>query len=153
MTDFGYDPASGVQGFPAGFDWTKALGFNANSASPGVGAPAAVPGSNGLGSLFSGSMGQIGGNAGSSGMLGLGQLGLSGIGTLGNLWTAMGAMNLANQQFDFSKKIGTANLDNSVQSYNTALADRETSRAVQNNQSPQAAKDYIAANKLTTGNL
>lgn len=81
------------------------------------------------------------------------QLGLAGIGTLGNLWAAFEARNLAKKQFDFTKRVTSANMNNQVQSYNTALADRARSRAAVENRDPSTADEYINKNRLTTGGM
>jgi hypothetical protein len=102
-----------------------------------------------LGDLWKsiGGFGQLGGQAGSSGLLGLGQLGLSGIGGLGQLWTALGALDLAKQQFNFQKGFANTNLANQTKSYNTALADKANSRYFTQG-APQDAAGYISANSL-----
>lgn len=82
--------------------------------------------------------------------LGTAQLALSGLGTIGNLWGAFQANNLAKKQFDLTKKVATANMENQVQSYNTALADRARSRAAVENRDPASAEDYVNRNRLTS---
>lgn len=85
----------------------------------------------------------------SIGALGWGQMGLYGANTLGNLWGAWQANKLAKQQLSFTKDIGNANLNNSIKSYNTTLADRAGSRAAMEGWSPERTQAYIAENKLT----
>jgi hypothetical protein len=104
-----------------------------------------VPG--GVGSVG----GAVNGAATPFGMnIGTGQLAMSGLSALGNLWNAYQANNLAKQSFDFTKGMATTNLGNQVQSYNTSLADRANSRAVQENQTPASAQAYIGANQMKT---
>ena len=73
---------------------------------------------------------------------------LGGIGTIGGLYASFKQLGLANKQFDFQRNFSNANMANQVQSYNTALGDRERSRAVVEGQSPAQAQSYIDANKL-----
>lgn len=76
------------------------------------------------------------------------QLGLSGLSTLGNLYGAFQANNLANSQFDYTKKITDTNLANSIKSYNTTLSDRATARGSVEGWSDAQTSDYINKNKL-----
>jgi hypothetical protein len=76
------------------------------------------------------------------------QTALGGLQTLGSLWAAWQSMKMAKKQFSFNKEFANANLGNQIKSYNTALADRANSRAVQENKTPESAQAYIAANSL-----
>ena len=75
------------------------------------------------------------------------QLGIGGLQTMGNLWGAFKSLGLAEKQFDFSKMIAEKNLNNSTQSYNTALSDKINSRA-ESEMSTQAKEAYLAKNSL-----
>ena len=81
------------------------------------------------------------------------KLGLSGLATLGNLYAAFQANKLANRQFDMTKKVSQANLTNSIQSYNTTLADRLNTRAKVEGTSAEDAAAQIAAARLREVNL
>lgn len=120
------------------------LNFTALANSPAAAPAPATPQTGGLSSL----LGQLGGTGGSSGLLGLSQLGFSGLGTLGNLWTAMGALNLAKQQFGFQKSFANANLANQTQSYNTALTDKANARYFTEGKPQAEADSYIKSNSL-----
>lgn len=77
------------------------------------------------------------------------QGGLGGLQTIGSLWNAFNANSLARKQFNFTKDITNTNLNNSIQSYNTALADRARARAVMEGQTASERDAYIAANSLS----
>ena len=77
------------------------------------------------------------------------KFGLQGLGTLGNLWGAFQANKLARDQLDFAKNITNTNLNNSIQSYNTSLADRARARGIAENQDQSQIDDYIARNRLS----
>lgn len=80
--------------------------------------------------------------------LGTAQLALGGIGTLGNLWAAFQAQKLAKEQFNFTKGITNTNLANQIQSYNTALTDKITSRSFTQGDGQAVTDKYIADNSL-----
>lgn len=109
--------------------------------------PGAAPTSAGLAGLL--------GQNGNSDALGLGmnmgtaKLGLNGLMGLASLWTALQGNKLAREQFDFTKSTTNTNLNNQIQSYNTALEDRSRSRAAVEGQSTAASEDYINRNRLT----
>ena len=88
--------------------------------------------------------------AGFGANIGTGQLALGGLSALGNLWTAWNATDLAKKQFNFNKQLSSSNFMNQEQTYNTNLADRESSRAAMENLSPAAANAYVSANSLKT---
>ena len=81
--------------------------------------------------------------------IGTGQLALGGLSALTNLWGANKQMKLAEDQFDFTKKIATTNLNNQVKSYNTALEDRIRSRAAIEGSSSAEAEAYLNKNRLS----
>lgn len=77
------------------------------------------------------------------------QMGLSGLNTLGNLYGAWQANKLARDQLNFTKNVTNTNLNNSIQSYNTALSDRARSRGFTEGRSDTEVADYISANRLS----
>ena len=79
------------------------------------------------------------------------QMGMQGLSTIGNIWGAWQANKLAKDQLNFTKKIATANLNNQIASYNTALEDRARSRAAVEGQSSAEAQAYIDKNRLPGG--
>ena len=56
------------------------------------------------------------------------QMGLQGLMGLGNLYLGSKALGMAQDQFDFSKRMATTNLANQTKAYNTALEDRLRTR-------------------------
>ena len=80
--------------------------------------------------------------------IGTGQLVLGGIGTIGNLWSAWQAQKLAKEQFNYQKDITDTNLANQIQSYNTALSDRITSRGFTQGDSQSTIDRYIEENSI-----
>lgn len=108
----------------------------------------------GAGGYDSSGLGQYTPQASAAGAAGLGfnvptaQLALSGLGAIGNIMSAFNAQKLAKKQFEYQKGITDTNLANSIQSYNTTLADRGRARAAMEGQSPQEAAAYIAQNSL-----
>ena len=80
--------------------------------------------------------------------IGTGQLVLGGIGTIGNLWSAWQAQKLAKEQFNYQKGITDTNLANQIQSYNTALSDRITSRGFTQGDSQSTIDQYIEENSM-----
>lgn len=81
--------------------------------------------------------------------IGTGQLALGGLSALTNIWGANKQMKLAEDQFDFTKKIATTNLNNQVKAYNTALEDRIRSRAAMEGSSSAEAEAYLNKNRLS----
>lgn len=77
------------------------------------------------------------------------QLGLAGVGALGNLWGAYQSNKLAQNQFNYTKQITDTNLANQIQSYNTSLADRASSRGSMEGWSDEQKQSYIDQNKLS----
>lgn len=74
---------------------------------------------------------------------------IGGLQALGSLWMASKQMKLAKKQFKFNKDITNTNLNNQMQSYNTALADRARSRGVMEGQTPDQVSEYIRNNSLS----
>lgn len=77
------------------------------------------------------------------------KMGLSGIGTLGNLWGAWQSNRLARDQLNFTKDVTNTNLNNQIQSYNTALEDRARSRGAMEGQTTAETQSYIDKNRLS----
>lgn len=76
-------------------------------------------------------------------------LGLQALSTLIGGYAALKQLSLANKTFNFQKEFANANMDNSIKTYNTALADRARSRAAMEGQSQEQAQAYIDANKMS----
>jgi hypothetical protein len=89
-----------------------------------------------------------GGAVGLDWNLGTGQLAVGGLTALGNLWNSWQANQLARDSFGFQKRMGEANLANSIQSYNTQLADRARARGFTEGQNPATTQAYIDQNRL-----
>ncbi|QYW01835.1 hypothetical protein PP761_gp60 [Stenotrophomonas phage Paxi] len=77
------------------------------------------------------------------------QFGLGALQTLGGLWGAFNANRLARDQFNFTRDFANTNLNNSIQSYNTQLADRARARAAVEGQTDAQRDQYIADNRLS----
>lgn len=77
--------------------------------------------------------------------------GIGGIQTIGGLIGAFGSLNLANKQYDLSKRMMETNLTNQVGAYNTALEDKARSRAVVEGQTDAERDEYIKTHSATTG--
>ncbi|UZV39848.1 hypothetical protein [Xanthomonas virus PB119] len=77
------------------------------------------------------------------------QLGLGALQTVGGLYNAFQGNKLARQQFNFTRDFANTNLNNSIQSYNTQLADRARSRAAVEGQSDAERDQYINDNRLS----
>ena len=76
------------------------------------------------------------------------KMGFSGIGTLGNLWGAWQSNRLARDQLNFTKDVTNTNLNNQIQSYNTALEDRARARGAMEGQTTAETQAYIDKNRL-----
>ncbi|QYW02272.1 hypothetical protein PP740_gp070 [Stenotrophomonas phage Philippe] len=76
------------------------------------------------------------------------QTGLGAVQGLSNLYFGFRGLNMAKDQFNLSKRVAEANLNNTRQSYNTQLEDRARSRAVMEGQTAQQTQDYIDRNRL-----
>lgn len=77
--------------------------------------------------------------------------GIGGVQTIGGLIGAFGSLNLANKQYDLSKRMMETNLTNQVGAYNTALDDKARSRQVVEGQTDAERDEYIKAHSATTG--
>ena len=130
----------GVQSFPAG-DTTAGMTYGT-----GVTNGAVTQGQ--LADLLKG-LQSNGAGTGLGFNIGTGQLALGGLSALTNIWGANKQMKLAEDQFDFTKKIATTNLNNQVKSYNTALEDRIRSRAAMEGSSSAEAEAYLNKNRLS----
>lgn len=85
---------------------------------------------------------------------GLGTQALQGLGSMASLFTAFKSLGLAKQDLALKKQSQETNLNNQVQSYNTALSDRIKGRASQNgNMSAQDQQDYINKNSVSKAAL
>ena len=131
---------NGVQTYPAG-DTTAGMTYGT-----GVTNGAVTQGQ--LADLLKGLQGN-GAGTGLGFNIGTGQLALGGLSALTNIWGANKQMKLAEDQFDFTKKIATTNLNNQVKSYNTALEDRIRSRAAMEGSSSAEAEAYLNKNRLS----
>lgn len=81
----------------------------------------------------------------------IGRMGIGALQTGFNIWQGIGANRLARDQFRLTRDVTNTNLNNSIQSYNTALEDRSRSRAAQEGRSQESAQEYIDRNRLTRG--
>ncbi len=135
-----FGSSSGAQSFPAG-DTTAGMTYGATGANGAV-----TQGQ--LADILKGLQGN-GAGTGLGFNIGTGQLALGGLSALTNLWGANKQMKLAEDQFDFTKKIATTNLNNQVKSYNTALEDRIRSRAAMEGSSSADAEAYLNKNRLS----
>lgn len=131
----------GAQTYPAAADTTAGMTYGT-----GVTNGAVTQGQ--LADLLKGLQGN-GAGTGLGFNIGTGQLALGGLSALTNLWGANKQMKLAEDQFDFTKKIATTNLNNQVKSYNTALEDRIRSRAAMEGSSSAEAEAYLNKNRLS----
>ena len=131
---------NGVQTYPAG-DTTAGMTYGTGGANGAV-----TQGQ--LADILKGLQGN-GAGTGIGFNIGTGQLALGGLSALTNLWGANKQMKLAEDQFDFTKKIATTNLNNQVKSYNTALEDRIRSRAAMEGSSSAEAEAYLNKNRLS----
>ena len=85
---------------------------------------------------------------------------LSGVGQLGNLFMGISqlglmqdSLDLANSQYNTSKALAQANLNNSVQAYNTSMADRMRARAKAETGDSTSYNDQIEERKLSSVSL
>ena len=81
---------------------------------------------------------------------------LGGLGNLYGMWNQIGlandALDLARDQFNFSKNFASTQLNNQIDSYNTDLADRARTRAYTETGNANAYKDWYEKNKLNSFN-
>ena len=77
---------------------------------------------------------------------------LQGIGSLYSMYKGIGLaedqLDLARDQFNFGRNYSSAQLNNNIDSYNTALADRARTRAFTETGNQNAYKDWYEKNKL-----
>jgi hypothetical protein len=156
--DFQYGAGAASPQFTMNGGSTPIYGYNSLD-TYGMGSPtlgSAIPDAGGtLGTTSSLAGAAPAANGGLFGIQGLGanlptfQLGLQGLTTGANLLAGLKALGLAQDQFNFNKNLANKNLANSVASYNTALTDRATARAVTEGQSAAQRDAYINANKLS----
>lgn len=137
--DFGQPGSLGGSNMFQGWDFTGTAGGAGGAGSVGAGG---LPAGGGVAAPGTGGF-QLGAN------LPTAQLAIGGLQTLGSLWGAMNAQSLAKKQFNFTRDVTNTNLDNSIQSYNTALGDRANARAKTQGDSTAERDAYIAANRLT----
>jgi hypothetical protein len=149
-SQFGVNGSAFDFGQSATPDYSSLAGYTAGMPDTSLATPSATAGMGG----FASSIGS-GNTSGAFGISGLGanlptlQLGLGGLSTLANLVSGIKAFGLAQDQFNFQKNLANKNLTNSVASYNTALTDRATARAVTEGQTAAQRDAYINANKLS----
>jgi hypothetical protein len=145
----GYTPAGGGGG--TYFDFSSGLAGSVPISSDLLNTPSLAP--SGPASMNVPSIGNLGAGAGGAGAgmstLGNANAAISGLQTLGALWMANKQMKLAKKQFKFNKDITNINLNNQMQSYNTALADRARGRGVMEGQTSDQVSQYINANSLS----
>lgn len=110
-----------------------------------------------------GTGGNVGGITGQSGLVdtlgGWGNI-MQGIGSLGNLYMGLqniglqkDALSLAKDSYNTSKALSQANLNNSVDAYNTSLADRYRARAYAETGDASAYDNQIEERKLNSVSL
>lgn len=85
---------------------------------------------------------------------------LQGVGQLGNLYMGISqlglmqdSLDLANSQYNTSKALAQANLNNSVQAYNTSMSDRMRARAKAETGDSSSYNDQIEERKLSSVTL
>jgi hypothetical protein len=76
------------------------------------------------------------------------KLGANMLQTGAGLYTGLQALGLANKQYKLSREMANANLNNSIQSYNTSLEDRVRARHGVEGKSQGETESYIASNKM-----
>lgn len=77
------------------------------------------------------------------------QLGIGALGALNGIWQGRQANSLARDQFNLARNVTNTNLNNQIQSYNTALEDRARSRGVMEGRSGDYTDEYIERNRLS----
>lgn len=77
--------------------------------------------------------------------------GLQGLQSLGNLWGGFQSMKLAKDQYNLARDTANTNMNNSIQSYNTALEGRARARAIAENNTnvDSYVGEYMDRNRLT----
>lgn len=81
--------------------------------------------------------------------LGTLNFGLGALGSLNSIMNGFKANRLARDQFNFTRDTANTNLNNSIQSYNTALEGRTRARTAQEGGSAAEAAAYVDRNRLT----
>lgn len=74
---------------------------------------------------------------------------LGGLQTGFGIYNALAAQKQAKKEFAFGKEIANANLNNSIQSYNTSLEDRIRSRVAMEGRPSSDADAYLDQHKLS----
>lgn len=74
---------------------------------------------------------------------------LGGLQTGFGIYNALSAQKQAKKEFAFGKEIANANLNNSIQSYNTSLEDRIRSRVAMEGRPGSDADAYLDQHKLS----
>lgn len=130
----------GVLGVPASQQYVGNQ-FTGNNSMPGAGYIGGGSAGGGASDSFFNSDAFKGlfGDGGIAGGLAMGMQGLAGI---GNLFMGNSQLKLAKQNLGFQKEAFYANMRNSIQSYNTAMADRINSR-YSDREKTQAEKDEM----------
>lgn len=107
----------------------------------------------GMRSNTGGAFGAQGRVGGSGGIFGSGSFNLDNmLGLLGTgfgIYNAFQANKLAKKQFNFTKDITNTNLNNQMQSYNTALEDRIRARTAMEGRDASEADAYLDQHRLT----
>lgn len=150
--------------------WNNNSNNNVNSVYSALNA---IPGTNSLGSVYSAASAVPGlsASSGSGGLLSnlsslwdgansiANSLGgwtnaLQGLGSLYSMWNgfnlAQDQLDLARDQFNFGRNYSTAQLNNNIDAYNTALADRARTRAFTETGNENAYNDWYEKNKLSS---
>lgn len=76
------------------------------------------------------------------------QLGMQGLGALSSLWMGNKSLNLAKDQFNFTKDVTNTNLNNQIKSYNSTLEDRTKRASEFNGTSKEDAQAEYERRKL-----
>ena len=74
---------------------------------------------------------------------------MDGIGAIGGLWGAIQQNKIAKQQLALSREAYNTNMNNTIQSYNTQLADRIRARYIMEGRSEAEMQEYIEKNSLS----
>lgn len=120
-----------------GNNWMNALDFSGNRTA----VPNGVGNQSGLGGSLS--------NAGLGANIPTLQLGLGGLNALNSIFQGRQANRLAKQQFGLVRDVANTNINNQIQSYNTALEDRSRVRGKVEGRDSEYVDEYIEKNRLT----
>lgn len=74
---------------------------------------------------------------------------MDGIGSIGGLWGSIQQNKIAKQQLALSREAYNTNMNNTIQSYNTQLADRIRARYIMEGRSEAEMQEYIEKNSLS----